>query len=224
MRVNLLHCSPTQGQCSGWFSLRRLIAFCIGVLTAHLLSAAPAQCQLLQALTGNQTHPMPNSKIWGKKSFADITMPLHFSARVKPTLLVIGRDHPNGTRFLAMFPGIGVNLPLDFGKDFAGLDEFGDLNKGYFVQVAEHDFDHDGIPELIIAIGNGSTDLGVNIIKYHPPQLQKDAGREQNWSLVGKLSGQELARVSGDTIELPYGSQGLYDEYTWVKGKFVKTN
>ncbi|MGI4789876.1 MAG: hypothetical protein ACRYFS_13615 [Janthinobacterium lividum] len=34
--------------------------------------------------------------------------------------------------------------------------------------------------------------------------------------------GQTKAMIAGDTIQLPYGSQGLYEKYTWGKGKFLK--
>jgi hypothetical protein len=64
----------------------------------------------------------------------------------------------------------------------------------------------------------------VNVIKYHAPKSDKDASRQENWSLIGSFTGQEKAYIKGDAITLPYGSQGLYDEYTGVKDKFVKTN
>ncbi len=160
---------------------------------------------------------------WGKNPSHDLIFPLHYHSRVKPTYLLIGRDHPNGVRFLAMFPGYGVNLPLKFPNNFEGFDEDGELKPGYSVQVAEHDFDHDGVPEIVVAIGDGLTDLSVNIIKYHAPQFIQDADREANWTLMGSYWGQTKAEIKDDTVQIPIGSQGLYDEYTWVKGKFIKT-
>lgn len=182
-----------------------------------------AYAQLLQLVVNSYPKPIPGSKVWGKTSERDMIFPLHFHSHIKPTYLLIGRDHPNGIRFLAMFPGYGVNLPLNFTKDFEGINEFGELKQGYYIQVAEHDFDHDGMPEIIIAIGDGLIDLSINIIKYHPPQFSQDTDRESNWSLIGSYSGQAKAEIKGDTIQLFIGSQGLYDEYTWVKGKFMKT-
>ena len=182
-----------------------------------------AHAQLLQLVVDSRLKPMPGSKVWGRTSSKNIVFPLHYNSHVKPTCLVIGRDHPNGMRFLAMFPGYGVNLPLKFVNGFEGFNEDGELKQGYYIQVAEHDFDHDGTPEIIIAIGDGLVDLSINVIKYHAPQSAKDAGREANWSLIGSYSGQAKAEIGGDTIQIPIGSQGLYDEYTWVKGKFIKT-
>jgi hypothetical protein len=92
------------------------------------------------------------------------------------------------------------------------------------VQVAEHDFDRDGTPEIVVAVGDGLINLVVNVVSYHAPQSMKDVGRVENWSLVGSFTGQQKALIQGDTISLPYGSQGLYEEYTWVKQKFIKTN
>lgn len=182
-----------------------------------------AHAQLLQLVVNSRLKPVPGSKVWGKTSSKDIVFPLHFHSHVKPNYLLIGRDHPNGMRFLAMFPGYGVNLPLKFDDGFEGFDEDGELKQGYYIQVVEHSFDHDGTPEIIIAIGNGSIDLSINVIKFHAPQFAQDADREANWSLVGSYSGQARAEIKGDTIQIPIGSQGLFDEYTWVKGKFIKT-
>ena len=188
-----------------------------------LCQSRVAHAQLLQLVVNSRLKPMPGSKFWGKTSSKDIVFPLHYHSHVKPTYLLIGRDHPNGIRFLAMFPGYGVKLPLKYEDRFNGFNDDGELKQGYYIQVAEHDFDHDGIPEIIVAIGDGSVDLSINIIKYHAPQSAQDADREANWSLIGSYWGQAKAEIRGDTIEIPIGSQGLYDEYTWVKGKFIKT-
>ena len=182
-----------------------------------------AHAQLLQLVVNSRLKPMPGSKVWVRTSSKDMIFPLHYHSHVKPPHLLIGRDHPNGMRFLAIFPGYGVNLPLKFDDRFEGFDKDGELKQGYYIQVAELDFDHDGTPEIIIATGDGSIDLSVNIIKYHAPQFAQDADREANWSLVGSYWGQANVEISNDTIQIPIGSQGLYDEYTWVKGKFIKT-
>ncbi len=193
-----------------------LILFCF----CHSIAA---HAQMLQLVVKSRIEPMPNSKTWGKTSEKDLFFPLHFHTPVKPSYLLIGRDHPNGLRFLAIFSHDGVNLPLKFAKEFQGISEGGELQPGYFIQVAEHKFDHEGSPEIIIAIGNGLTDLSINVIKYHAPQSARDAAREANWSIVGSYSGQAKAEIIGDTLQLPYGSQGLYEEYTWAKDKFLKT-
>jgi len=188
--------------------------------------ACPAYSQLLQTEVNHKWIPLAHAKEWRQDS-ADTNLPLHFKTKIKPTELQVGQDHPNGTKIRAMLPGYGVNLPLDFHGsykgDFQGFDEFGDLSKGYYVQVAEHDFDGDGEPEIVVAVGNGSTDLAVNVIKYRAPKLAKQAGDEKNWLRIGSFDGQAKAIINGKTITLPYGSAGLYEEYTWKSGKFAKS-
>lgn len=180
--------------------------------------------KLIQKINKNQIQFFQNSKVWGKTSFDDLRFELHYRAKVRPTTLIIGKDSPNGTKFLALFSEGYVHLPLKFANDFGGFDEFGDINKDYYAQVAEHDFDNDGIPEIIVAIGDGLIDLAVNVIKYHAPLSPNDAGRGENWELVGSFTGQEKAIIDGNKIYLPYGSQGLYTEYFLIKNKFIQTN
>ncbi len=182
------------------------------------------QGMLLKQLVNNQIQSIPKSKVWGKSSFDDVIFELNYQSKVRPTELIIGQDHPNGTKILAIFPRYGVHLPLQFADDFEGFNEFGDINEGYYLQVAEHDFDNDGEPEIVVAVGDGLVNLSINIVKYHAPLSTEDAGRDENWELVGTFSGQENAVMDGNTISLPYGSQGLFTEYTWVKNKFIQTN
>lgn len=182
------------------------------------------QQNLFLKVSNNQIQVFPKSKVWGKVSFDDVILDLNYKTKVKPTTLVVGRDHPNGTKVLALFPGYGVHLPLMFPDEFGGFNDFGDINEGYYVQVAEHDFDNDGTPEILVAVGDGLVDLVVNVVKYHAPLSPADAGREENWELVGSFSGQEKAFINGDTVLLPIGSQGLHAEYTWSKTKFIQTN
>jgi hypothetical protein len=196
------------------------------ILTCVVATADPGCSELLQRILDNTMPPMPHSKLWGNTTSKDILVELHYRSRVRPSSLLVGCDHPNGIRFLVMFAsdGVRVPLPLYFDNAFEGFDEFGDLNKDYGVQVVEHDFDRYDTPEIIVAVGNELTNLVVNIITYHAPASEKDASREENWSLIGSFTGQAHASIKGNAITLPIGSQGVYDEYTWVKDTFVKTN
>lgn len=188
-----------------------------------VITSTPAHSQLLKALVNSQERAIPNSKTW-KANAPDVSLPLHFRSPVKPTQLIVGTDHPNGTKLWVMFPGCGISLPVDFGKDFKGFDEFGFLTDGYSIQVAEHDFNGDGMPELVVAVGDGSMDLAVNVLRYIPPASSKNACSEKNWSRLGSFTGQGKALISGNKIMLPYASQGLFEEYTLNKQKFVRTN
>lgn len=189
-----------------------------------LQSTPTEQGELIKQIIKNQVQPFTKSIVWGKSSYDDVILKLNYSSVVKPTALRIGRNTPNGTKIMAVFPEYGVNMPVDFGESLGAFNEYGDLNEGYYIQVAEHDFNNDSIPEIIVAVGNHSIDLVVNVIKYHAPASLEDAGRPENWELVGMFTGQHEAFIDSEAISLPIGSQGLYKEYTWVKNKFIETN
>jgi hypothetical protein len=170
-----------------------------------------------------------NELVWGKESIADVTTDLKFKAKVKPTTLTVGYDNPNGIKFNLLFEKAIVNLRyvMQFGGEgtfFSGLNEFGDCMDGYYVSVATHDFDGDKNPEFIVVVGNGLIDLWANVVKYHPPSSEEDAIRTENWTTVISFGGQDKIYIQEGVITVPIGSQGLFDEYTWVNGKFVKTN
>jgi hypothetical protein len=139
-------------------------------------TADHACSELLQRILDNTMPPMPHSKLWGNTTSKDIMLKLHYRSRVRPSSLLVGCDHPNGIRFLVMFAGDGVRVlfPRYFDNAFEGFDKFGDLNKDYYVQVAEHNFDRDDTPKIIVAVGNELTHLMVNIVTYHAPASEKD--------------------------------------------------
>lgn len=112
---------------------------------------------------------------------------------------------------------------MEFSENFEGFNKWGEINQGYYVQVAEHDFDSDDVPEIVVAVGNEMFDMELKVVKYHAPQSLNNAGRQENWELIGSFSGQDKAYLQQDTIELPVGVQGLFEEYTLVKGKFFQT-
>jgi hypothetical protein len=167
---------------------------------------------------------LDNQIIWGKNDTNEKTLQLNFIADVKPASLTIKLDNPNGIKFLVLFKAlnVGVNLNNVISMQ-TGLNEWGDLEENYFVQVATHDFNEDGNPEIIIAIGDGFIDMSVNIIQYHPPTNSQDAIRIENWSLVENIQAQQKIIIDKQVIIAPFGSQGLFEEYTWVNGKFIKS-
>ena len=202
---------------------RKRSAIAALIVIGSLFASSAAHAQLLQLVVGARLKPVPGSAVW-RDSTKDLAFPLSSRPHTKPDILLIGRDHPNGTRFLVLAPHSAASLPLDFGKDFHGFDEFGGLKPNYFVQVAAYRFSAESTPEIIIAVGNGRDDLMINVLRYHPLKSNRGADQKGQWLVVGHFSGQTQAQLKARTIDLPYGSQGLYEEYQWVKGKFVKTN
>lgn len=166
-----------------------------------------------------------NSIIWGKESTSPVSLNLDFKSKIQPITMLVGYDNPNGTKFKISFKDLNVAVDLRYVISMkSGINEFGDCNEGYYVQVATYDFDNDKKPEIIIAVGNGLVDMSINVIKYHEPTTKEDAIRTENWSIIANFQGQEKIHIQEQKIIVPIGSQGLYDEYSWLNGKFVKTN
>lgn len=161
---------------------------------------------------------------WGLSDRKPVTLKLHFKTAVRPKELVIRMASQAGIDYLILFDKAKVRLPHELTSKYTGgINMFGNLEEGFFVQAAEHDFDKDGVPEIIIAVGDGASEVIANVFMYHPPAQQRDAGRVQNWELVGQFDGQAKIIVDGPSLTIPYGGQGLAEEWTWVKRKFVKT-
>lgn len=197
------------------------------------MKQALALTVLIFALTTAQgqdiIYGVDNEMVWGKESTEDVTTELKFNSKVKPISLTVGYDTPNGIEYDIRFENAIVNLryKLRFGNDetsFSGVNEFGDCAERYYVSVATHDFDGDKNPEIIVAVGDGLTNLWTNVVKYHPPSKEEDAIRLENWSIVASFGGQDKIYINADVITIPIGSQGNFIEYTWVKRKFIKTN
>ncbi len=180
---------------------------------------------------------LKNTAIWsppdiskGEDAFKKASIKLHFDTKVRPLRLSVKAAAQSGMRYLIEFKEnpkqnepYAVTLPVNFKCDedlnFI-LDEYEDIAEGYYVQIGEYDFNNDGRPEVIVGGGDGVSYMCVNIFRYHPPEEKM---RNEDWELVGKFSGQVEAIIEGQSIRLPYGSQGLESEQTWVKDKFVET-
>jgi hypothetical protein len=173
----------------------------------------------------NLIEGVSNQVIWGKSSKKDITLKLNYLSSVKPISITTGLGHPNGTKFIILFDG--SNTAINIGNILSienGFDEFGDLQESFYVQIATHDFDDDKNPEIIIAVGDGLVNLNVNIFKFIAPINQLNASKEENWKLIGNFQGQEQIIIENNKISVPYGSQGLFDEYIYSNGKFKSTD
>jgi Effector-associated domain 11 len=163
-----------------------------------------------------------NTVLW-RMADGEKALPLNFSSVNTPDELVASVVMQIGEpKFMLRFndTGFGFSLYLEMGDS---TDAFFH-QKGYYFQIAEHDFDGDNNPEIIVAYGDHLIDLHINIFKYHAPQSAAAIERPQNYELVARLQGQENSVLEGNKIILPFGSQGLFEEYAWVDGKFVQTN
>ena len=172
--------------------------------------------------------PPRHSVVW-RPGQPDKELRPSFAAAIRPTSIVVGQGHPNPTKVLATFDrlpgeryGRAVLLPLNLSL---GLNSFGNLEDPFFLEVAAHDFDGDGIPELIVAIADPALYLlEFNIIKYHPPQSAGDRDRPENWSVLLSESGSQQVILSGADVDAPIGIRRFSNNYTLIRGKFVKTS
>ncbi len=83
------------------------------------------------------------------------------------------------------------------------------------LQIGLVDFDNDGIPEIIVAVGS-ITDSYAYILKY-------TGEGEYFYKIIGRIRGQSIFLVSPTKAFLaPYGSRGFCSVYVYKNGKFIQ--
>jgi len=111
---------------------------------------------------------------------------------------------------------------IDLGEvDEEILDEYGELAdiENYSIQVGAHDFNNDGVEEIIFAIGDGLIHGEVFVYSYHKVD---DIKKIYPFHLELKEYFQEKVLIENNKILLPYGSQGLFEEFTWYEDGFMQ--
>lgn len=78
------------------------------------------------------------------------------------------------------------------------------------LSVIEHDFDNDSINEIVLINSDGGGIVNVLVYKHENCLIK----------LVANLSGQFIIKLDKNSIILPYGSQGLCDEYLYRNNNF----
>ena len=120
----------------------------------------------------------------------------------------------NGGTLSVKFKGFQVNVNVIYGKTAYNVDYFEETDECEFIEFAEYDFNKDGNSELVIAYGN---DVQFKVSVY---QLLKNKIKH-----IGEFDdGQFDCILDKKSIQFPYGTQGLFTEYTYTNGMFVKTN
>ncbi|MGW8822910.1 hypothetical protein ACWGNU_12395 [Paenibacillus lautus] len=157
------------------------------------------------------------SQVEWKPGAPDVTLPIRFGTTEAE--LVLGLDHPNGTKAVMIFPSTPVGWQLDLSGDTGVFDEYGELQEGYKIQATLHDFDQDGINELIVTAGDSIIDLSIWVYSFTTVgDLQKINPIKQELSITG----QTYIVLDGDEIIAPYGSQGLFNFYKYVDKVFMQ--
>lgn len=82
------------------------------------------------------------------------------------------------------------------------------------LQVCVYDFDKNNVNDLMIAFGDKSINLKIHVFNRNNGQYKP----------IGVIVGQDVCYTDKNKLIVPYGSQGLYDEYTYRLGEIHKSN
>lgn len=174
---------------------------------------------------------LKDTVFWDGDIEPDVHMQLHYPGPVPiPIVLNICCDPPGCFRCYVIY-NYHV-APVDL-AELGALAPYGDepyLPAEVCAQACEYDFNRDGRPELILALGNHLDELHLNVFAYDPPRApSKDYFElcdqvKKAWKLVGVCEGQSVAEIAEDgAVIMPYGTKGLYREYRWKNGRMVES-
>ena len=110
--------------------------------------------------------------------------------------------------------GTQVNVQIVFGAKGYAVEYFEENGDWERMELTEYDFDKDGKNELVIAYGTP----GELLFKISIYKINKSGAKE-----IGSFEGQSNCWFEKNKVKLPYGSQGLYWEYTLMNGRFMQT-
>ena len=133
--------------------------------------------------------------------------------------IIIERDTPNGIKLLVFSGKEAYNL----GFEIMGLNDIGELKENYYCQLAIIDVTNDGIPDILLAVGDGLIDLHLNIWRFDKEKFVNTVrGKYINpFRFIGHIEGQQNIRIlPGGKIEVPVGSFGRFSTYSWEGSKF----
>jgi hypothetical protein len=138
----------------------------------------------------------------------------------------INNDLNKETITLGLATQFGIQIDVDLKDNTYRLSEVSeDLKEGFYAQLVIKDITREGIPDILLAIGDGLTELFLYIwqfdrISYLNTQRKKYFNP---FNYLGCLEGQEMMRVfPNGRIDVPFGSQGLFETYIWNGFKLEK--
>jgi len=160
--------------------------------------------------------PIKNVKSY---TYAEDDKELPIKLKDGKTSIYFGKDHPNGIKILLLKGDEAARIELENVEDGI-LDDFGELAdiENYSIQVGTHDFNNDNVEEVIIAIGDNLTTGQVWVYSYHKVD---DILKINPFHMEMTGLFQDKIWIDKDKIMLPYGSQGLFDEYVWHEDGFL---
>ena len=167
-------------------------------------------------LSFENNKPLKNTKSF-KNGEEDKELPIKLQDG-KATIY-IGQDHPNGMKIRLVKGDIGIPIYLEQVNDEI-LDEFGEFvdYEGFSLTVGTYDFNNDKNEEIIITIGDNLVTGQVWVYSYHEVD---DISKINPFYMEMTASYQSKIWIEKNKILIPYGSQGLFDEYVWYEDGFL---
>lgn len=175
------------------------------------------QIESVSPVTGIHEISLMNFLIWDT---SDNDKKLSLNLDGEKSSVVVGNDTPNGINLRVFIDSMQSAWRLDLPVVGDGpFDEFGDLFNGFSLYLKDHDFDEDGTPELVVAASNQIDQTFVWVFGYNFVALENGTAPLE---LLLNVEGQADIYVNSNSITLPYGSQGLFDEYIYDNGAFTQ--
>ena len=122
--------------------------------------------------------------------------------------ILLGLDHPNGVRVLAVRNGVGQNLINEVPDDYF-FDDYGDIKPSFSVEVALLDVDKDDRYEVAVVVGKPEdrVDLSLFALEKTPNGLFKYLGTIQSTSTITFTDG-VFEATTKDKSKLKYKLEG----------------
>lgn len=173
---------------------------------------------LLTEKSAGQLMPLAGSIVWAGSTAPGI-LPYIGATPYRPSL-VVEWGHPAGIFFFAKYAETRENLTINIPDGCDDRGTFGGLSASCYVQLGLADLDQTGNPEVIIAVGDGASNLGINVWRYRPPAQAKEMAQDTTWELVGSFSGETQAVISSHRLTLLAAADGKPLMFTFNGGSF----
>ena len=190
------------------------------------LCAEPAAAQqqqqkgLLFTAPGQSCIYASAKKLFTSKT--ELQMNVKISAKASGSFL-LKPNYPLGTGFetIGVCNGSGVDLLASLSQKqllgdgyMNGIDDAGNLKEGYYVQISALDLDGDGVKEALVFLGDNLTELRAYVFRF--------TGGSEPFKFAGAIDGQRNMSFEKGSLISPVGTQGLFDEYKYSKGKLTQ--
>jgi len=162
-----------------------------------------------------------NLQSFEKWSYGDTDKIIPVSLDGEQESIILGLDSPNGIKTQVQINSINsvFNLPLESESEFTPFDEFGELLPGFDIYALGYDFDSDDTEEVIIAVSDGLVETYFWIFSYDFIALEYG---DNPLMPIFYGEGQSDLIIEDNTLTVPYGSQGLFEEYIYSNSEFIK--